>query len=282
MVRQVLKGVALTAFENAATEHGNETVDNYKKCLQAVKLAIFPPKAATRQRRAIGKMRKPIEWTMRQFVARIQELNNQIPDYPHKEDGSAYSKHPEDELASFVEDGLPNKYCNFLREHGFNIFDHTMKEFVEFVETRIEPTDAKEDVKKEDASKRGNKRKNKELKDTKTEDKKSRKQQFFCKQHGYNNTHETENCRFLKSQRNNKGQATTNTRGNTSYVSKEEVHAMMQDIAEASAKAAVKKATAVWKRKREENHAVDTVNSAISKLELDCAENSASDSEFSS
>ena len=66
---------------------------------------------------------------------------------------------------SFVEDGLPNKYCNFLREHGFNVFDHTMKEFVEFVETRIEPTDAKEDVKNEESSKKGNKRKNKDLKD---------------------------------------------------------------------------------------------------------------------
>ena len=40
-----------------------------------------------------------------------------------------------------------------------------MKEFVEFVETRIEPTDAKEDVKKEESSKKGNKRKNKDLKD---------------------------------------------------------------------------------------------------------------------
>ena len=72
LVRQVLKGVALTAFENAATEHGNETVENYKKCMQAVKLAIFPLKAATRKRRAIAKMRKPIGWSMRQFVARIQ------------------------------------------------------------------------------------------------------------------------------------------------------------------------------------------------------------------
>ena len=154
LVRQVLKGVALTAFENAATEHGNETVKNYKKCIQAVKVAIFPPKAATRQCRAIAKMRKPIEWSMRQFVARIQEFNNQIPEYPRTDDGSAYSKHPEDELVSFLEDGLPNKYCNFLREHRFNVFDHTMKEFVEFVESRMEPTDAKEEVKKEESNKK--------------------------------------------------------------------------------------------------------------------------------
>ncbi len=33
-----------------------------------------------------------------------------------------------------------------------------MKEFVEFVETQIEPTDAKEEVKKEESRKKGNKR----------------------------------------------------------------------------------------------------------------------------
>jgi len=175
---------------------------------------------------------------------------------------------------SFVEDGLPNKYCNFLREHGFNVFDHTMTEFVEFVETPIEPIDAKEDVKKEESSKKGNKRKNKDLKDSKIEEKKSRKHQFSAK---YNNTHATEDCRFSKFQKNNKDQTNENSRGNTGYVSKEGAHAMMQDVAEASAKAAIKKATAVWKRKHEENHAVEAVNSTINNLELDCEENSASD-----
>ena len=46
LMRHVLKGVRLTAFDNAATAAGNETVANYDKCVQAVKAAIFPPKAA--------------------------------------------------------------------------------------------------------------------------------------------------------------------------------------------------------------------------------------------
>ena len=54
-------------------------------------------------------------------------------------------------------------------------------------------------------------RKNKDLKDSKTEEKKSRKHQFFCKQHGYNNTHATEDCRFLKFQRDNKNQTNAAT-----------------------------------------------------------------------
>ena len=54
-------------------------------------------------------MCKPIHWSMHQFVARIQQLNNQIPEYTLKGFGTAYAKHPEDELVSFVEDGLTNK-----------------------------------------------------------------------------------------------------------------------------------------------------------------------------
>ena len=66
LMRQVLKGVALTAFENAAEKSGSETIATYRNCVQAVKIAIFPPKAATCQRRAIEKIRKPIDWTMLQ------------------------------------------------------------------------------------------------------------------------------------------------------------------------------------------------------------------------
>ena len=162
LMRQVLKGVALTAFENAAATAGSETIATYRNCVQAVKVAIFPPKAATRQRRAIAKMRKPIDWTMRQYVARLHELNNQVPKYPTKDDGTAYAKHPEDELVSFAEGGLPNKYCNFLREHGFNVFEHSMQEFVDFVENLIDPMDTKQEPKKEEAKKGSSKRKNKE------------------------------------------------------------------------------------------------------------------------
>ena len=51
-------------------------------------------------------------------------------------------------------------------------------------------------------------------------------------------------------------------------MSKEEVHAMIHDVAETSAKAAVMKAAVVWrKRKHEDNHALEAVTSAINRLE---------------
>ena len=53
---------------------------------------------------------------------------------------------------------------------------------------------------------------------------------------------------------------------------------MLQDVAEATAKATIKTAMPVLKmRKNEENRALEAVNSAINKLEVDREENSASD-----
>jgi len=81
---------------------------------------------------------------------------------------------------------------------------------------------------------------------------------------------------FLEVSKKNTDQTNANSRGHTRYVSK--VHAMLQDVAEASAKATIEKAMAVLKmRKNEEKHALEAVNSAINKLEVDREENSASD-----
>jgi len=41
LVRKVLKGITLTAFENAATEHGNETVENYKSVSKQLRSRSF-------------------------------------------------------------------------------------------------------------------------------------------------------------------------------------------------------------------------------------------------
>jgi len=104
----------------------------------------------------------------------------------------------------------------------------------------------------------------------KSEEKMSRKAQFYCKQHVYNNAHETRIIVTWSSKRiarNKQGLKQWDTR-DRSYLSKEEVHAMIHDVAETSAKAAVMKAAVVWrKRKHEDNHALEAVTSAINRLE---------------
>ena len=275
LMRHVLKGAPLTAFENAAAAAGNETVTNYDKCVQAVKAAVFPPKAAIRQRRALARFRKPIDWTMRRYAGRMSELNNQIPKYPAKSDGTPYAKHSEEELVSFIEDGLPNRYCAFLREHGFDVLEHTMQEFIDFVENRIEPTDVKPDVKKESAARKASS-KRKASGVEKSSDKP--KKWYYCKHHGVNKSHDTTDCRVLKKPKMEKPDRSS--KGKKKYYSSEEVHAMMADVAEKSANVAAKKVTAAWKKRgREDQHAMESVQTVIEKLSLDKDEKSISDDE---
>ena len=157
MARHVLKGLLLTAFDNAAANNGNETVQNYKKCIEALKKAIFPARPARRQKRAMQKMRKPRDWTMRQYAAQMTELANQLKSYPKDREG-ANPTFADDELINYVKDGLPTSYAKFMQAHGFFSVDHTMNQFVSFVEERIEPTDNKEEAKPKATSNKKNRR----------------------------------------------------------------------------------------------------------------------------
>ena len=50
MVRRILQGDALSAFDRAAVTNGNETVENLKKCFEALKKHVFPVNAYQCQR----------------------------------------------------------------------------------------------------------------------------------------------------------------------------------------------------------------------------------------
>ena len=265
--RSVLKGVALAAFDNAATANNTETNENFKKCVEAVKVAIFPPKAAIRQKRAMMRMRKPKNWTMRQFVARTTELINLLKDFPTT-GITTFPEVADDEHLDWVEDALNNKYHSFLRDHGFNVWEHTMDEFVTFVEERIEPSDDKTEVQtKKDTPKKNSKRKSNHHEGGKknSSNKRSKNHEFFCKQHGPNDTHNTEDCRYLKylERKNNK------------EFSKEDIHVMVQEAADKAAekatKDAIKKTNAAWKKRlrAQDNHVMDVMNDSITNLNLD-------------
>ena len=50
MVRRILQGDALSAFDVAAATNGNETVENLKKYFESLKKHVFPVNAYQRQR----------------------------------------------------------------------------------------------------------------------------------------------------------------------------------------------------------------------------------------
>ena len=60
MTKTLLKGDALTVFEQAEIARGNQTVPHYNKCLDYVAEHVFPEKAGQIQKRY---MRRNLQFT---------------------------------------------------------------------------------------------------------------------------------------------------------------------------------------------------------------------------
>eukprot|EP00957_Ditylum_brightwellii_P120827 9215411-Ditylum_brightwellii.AAC.1 len=76
VAKTLLKGNALTVFEQAEIAHGNQRVPHFNLCLDDVAEHVFPEKA--------GQIQKHYMWrnicysrdnTMKEWVAQVQELN---------------------------------------------------------------------------------------------------------------------------------------------------------------------------------------------------------------
>ena len=71
MVRSLLKGEALCAFENKSKDLGGvESLENFKYCIQAISHMVFPQKAMARQKRHMCQaLRKPNDMKIREYMA---------------------------------------------------------------------------------------------------------------------------------------------------------------------------------------------------------------------
>ena len=93
MHRRLLKGDALAKFNTAAAARGNETVQNLVIVLNDVTTHVFPDKALTKQRLYMNRyLRKPLQTKMRQYMARINEINNYLPSFPPFGENQKFSK----------------------------------------------------------------------------------------------------------------------------------------------------------------------------------------------
>ena len=140
MTRRLLEGDALAAFNVAAATHGNETNDNFMRCIRDVTTHIFPARALQMQKRYMRRfLRKPAGVKTREFVARVSELNEYLREFPTA-NGEAAQPLDEDEILDLLEFGVPNSWQKKFTMHQFDPQAHTVMEFVEFCE-RIEATE---------------------------------------------------------------------------------------------------------------------------------------------
>ena len=138
MVRRVLQGDALSAFDASATIHGNETVENLKKCFEDLKKHVFPVNAYQRQRHYMNRiLRKPKEMTIRQFMTRLSELNEYLGRFPDPSTNVTATKFSDHELTDIATNAIPNSWIKAMTYHNFDPLVHTPSDFTSFCE-RIE------------------------------------------------------------------------------------------------------------------------------------------------
>jgi hypothetical protein len=286
--RRMLEGDALATFNNA-TEEGLETLDRFKLNMDALKRHVFPKRAYQMQKRWMRRfLRKPKEKTIREYVARVREINLWFNAYPvNEEDEVPPTRLDDDELLDILEFGIPNSWKKEMVKQGFDITTKTIQEFVEFCE-RLEICEAinpiptninRKDNNHPDKSqkgKKGNKNNNKR-KDPTSEDggykgRKRQKGAFYCLQHGENSTHTTNKCEFIKSNLNrlNGTFQAQHPSKRKEFKQKQELQMLIGEIADKAVKKvndnSKKRAARADNSSDEESHNIEKLNTELKKV----------------
>lgn len=140
LARRLLTGAALAQFNVGTTELG-DTTDDFNKAWQALTAAIFPQRAVDIQKRYMRKeLRKPKHYTIRGFLARFNELNSYLTDFPPLFNATQMLQY--DDIIDILECAIPVEWQNSMMIHGFKPKLRPLAEFIEFCE-RHEQAEAK-------------------------------------------------------------------------------------------------------------------------------------------
>lgn len=217
MCRKVFQNEALTAFNNAATAVGDETVANLQLVFNKVAATVFPLKAYFVQKQAMRRfMRKPKDMKIRDYVDRLMEINSYLIYFPVKDDETAAASLPKEEMMDIFLFGIPNSWQKKIVELGFDSIAHTPQEFVEVCE-RIsygETTDNGQKAKtKQNAGSKGAKWQPNSL--NKNSPTKNNNPEKYCPLHKTNG-HDAKECKVLLAQAK-KMSAVWEAGGNSNY-----------------------------------------------------------------
>ena len=79
-------------------------------------------------------LKKPADWDIKKYAARVVEINEYLPQFPPKIIGRNSEKLPDNKLLELLKFGIPLKWRNQLHLQNFNVQEHTIKEFTEMCE----------------------------------------------------------------------------------------------------------------------------------------------------
>ena len=135
MTKRLLHGSALAIFERSAASKDLSSNDAFEEALKDLAKFVFPKNALMNQKswlRRSTNARKTSETPARNWVARLQEINMMLPDFPPDFNQSQMMR-PED-VTEILEFGIPKSWKAKMVENGFVPADHHPTEFVEFCE----------------------------------------------------------------------------------------------------------------------------------------------------
>ena len=247
LLRQLLQGDALAAFDKAAKDNVTETVENYKKCVQGLIEHVFPRKALATQKRYMRRfLRKPRDMKIREFMNRLNEMNAYLKEFPPFKENQGL---PDDEIMDIAEFAVPSTWQKTMIMHGFNPTAAAPSEFVEFgkrIEFSEPPT--KDDQKDRAESKTGNKGGKDRAKSSargehNNTSTKKRKASMWCEYH-QTDSHDTGDCKVMIAQ-------AKKMRG-TWEASREKTYTRTSSSNDSG-----KDSRTTWKPKRQESHQAD-------------------------
>jgi len=198
-VRGCLEGTALRKFNEFALAVGTETSAHLVQVEQHLVTSFAPREVLSQQNRYIRyHMRKPANAITRHYVGAVQDLNNKLQDLPPA--FNAEQKISDMDVLDILAAKAPRTHKELMTDQGFDPQTATIQEFVELCE-RAETKEALTDKRNkkfesdDDSSEDGRAKKKAKKRTTKSSSYK--RQQYFCKEHGPNPTHDTVDCKVI-------------------------------------------------------------------------------------
>lgn len=223
MARRLLDGQALSTFEQTIMKESlTESGTNLEIALDSITTDIFPHRALEMQCCALGRyVRKPVDMTIMHLVARLTELNEQLPHYPNSDDSK---KLGEDVIKEIVEFAIPREWTRQMQLQRFRVETKSLREVVELckdMEQYEKANPIEIPKKKSNHKKRGS---TKHKLDS-TQNSSSDKTDLYCMLHG-KGTHTTEKCKILqamakKHKANNEFRSTKNSSSNKKFTNQQ-------------------------------------------------------------
>lgn len=148
LARNLLTGDALSIFNTTASDTSqvtSETLVSFETCLDAVAYAVFPTRAELYQKRYMRRsLEKPTDMSMREFMSRLQEINEYFLQFPLDYNGDKVRKLSEAELVEIGEYAIPQDWQDTMHLHNLDPLTAGVSDFIEFCE-RLETLDSQSD-----------------------------------------------------------------------------------------------------------------------------------------